>query len=82
MPYLVGGISLGVLAVGSTAPGLLTFATDKFQQVLPDYRDRVLRHEDAHFLVRVLHLPGSVETLSDPPMQQAPMCLRYRMMPR
>lgn len=31
--YLIGGISIGVLAVGSTAPGLLQFAIDKFSQV-------------------------------------------------
>lgn len=52
VPYLVGGISLGVLAVGSVAPGLLQFAIDKFGQLQPDYRERVLRHEAAHFLVR------------------------------
>lgn len=51
VPYLVGGISLGVLAVGSVAPGLLQFAIDKFGQLQPDYRERVLRHEAAHFLV-------------------------------
>lgn len=53
VPYLVGGISLGVLAVGSVAPGLLQFAIDKFGQLQPDYRERVLRHEAAHFLVRM-----------------------------
>jgi len=45
---------LGVLAVGSTAPGLLQFAIDKFSQVFPDYRDRVVRHEAAHFLAGYL----------------------------
>lgn len=54
--YLVGGISLAVLAVGSTSPGLLQFAIDFFSQVFPDYRDRVLRHEAAHFLLG--HLLG------------------------
>ena len=53
VPYLVGGISLVVLAIGSTAPGLLQFFTDKFSRVFPDYRARVLRHEAGHFLVRV-----------------------------
>ena len=52
MPYLAGGVSLVVLAVGSTAPGLLNFFTDKFQTLFPDFRARVLRHEAGHFLVR------------------------------
>jgi hypothetical protein len=52
--YLSGGLAIVVLAVGSVAPGLLTFATDKFSQIFPDYRDRVLRHEAAHFLVGYL----------------------------
>ena len=51
VPYLAGGVSLVVLAVGSTAPGLLNFFTDKFQTLFPDFRDRVLRHEAGHFLV-------------------------------
>ena len=50
MPYLTGGISIAVLAVGSTAPGLLEFAIGKFSSIFPDYRERVLRHEAAHFL--------------------------------
>lgn len=52
MPYLTGGISIVVLALGSTAPGLLGFAIDRFSSVFPDYRERVLGHEAAHFLVR------------------------------
>jgi hypothetical protein len=52
--YLVGGVPFVVLAIGSTNPGLLTFFIDKFSQVFPDYRDRVLRHEAGHFLVGYL----------------------------
>ena len=58
VPYLAGGVSLVVLAVGSTAPGLLNFFTDKFQALFPDFRDRVLRHEAGHFLVRGLQGSG------------------------
>ena len=36
--YLIGGISLAVLAVGSTAPGLLAVAIDRFARVDPAYR--------------------------------------------
>lgn len=46
---------LVVLAIGSTAPGLLQFIIGRFAQVFPDYRERVLRHEAAHFLVSPLH---------------------------
>ncbi|KAG2489980.1 hypothetical protein HYH03_011609 [Edaphochlamys debaryana] len=52
--YLIGGITLAVLAIGSTAPGLLAVVIDKFSQVFPDYRDRVLKHEAAHFLLGYL----------------------------
>ena len=51
VPYLTGAIVLVVLAIGSTAPGLLAFIIGQFAQVFPDYRQRVLRHEAAHFLV-------------------------------
>ena len=51
MPYLTGGISIVVLALGSTAPGLLGFFINKFSAIFPDYRERVLGHEAAHFLV-------------------------------
>ena len=54
VPYLTGAIVLVVLAVGSTAPGLLQIVIGRFAQVFPDYRERVLRHEAAHFLVRLL----------------------------
>lgn len=49
--YLTGGIALAVLAVGSTAPGLLQVVIDKFSQIFPDYKQRVIQHEAAHFLV-------------------------------
>ncbi len=51
VPYLTGGISIAVLGIGSTAPGFLQFFIDKFAQIFPDYRERVLRHEAAHLLV-------------------------------
>ncbi|KAK9853131.1 hypothetical protein WJX84_007348 [Apatococcus fuscideae] len=50
VPYLTGGISIATLVIGSTAPGFLQFFIDKFAQVFPDYRERVLRHEAAHLL--------------------------------
>ena len=63
MPYLTGAIVLVVLAVGSTAPGLLQFIIGRFAQVFPDYRERVLRHEAAHFLVRLMLHPTLMITL-------------------
>ncbi len=36
--YLIGGITIAVLAIGSTAPGLLSVIIDKFSQVYPDYK--------------------------------------------
>lgn len=60
VPYLTGAIVLVVLAVGSTAPGLLQFVIGRFAQVFPDYRERVLRHEAAHFLVRLMPHPHIV----------------------
>ncbi|KAK9828518.1 hypothetical protein WJX72_000520 [[Myrmecia] bisecta] len=54
VPYLTGGICLVVLAVGSTAPGLLQLPIDLFSSIFPDYRQRVLRHEAAHFLIGYL----------------------------
>jgi len=52
--YLSGGISIAVLAIGSTAPGLLQVFINKFSTVFPDYRERVVRHEAAHFLTAYL----------------------------
>ena len=58
VPYFTGAIVLVVLAVGSTAPGLLALVIGRFAQVFPDYRERVLRHEAAHFLVSVMIVPN------------------------
>jgi hypothetical protein len=52
--YLSGGISILVLAIGSTAPGLLQIPINAFSSLFPDFRDRVLRHEAAHFLIAYL----------------------------
>lgn len=49
--YLTGGVVLAVLAIGSTAPGLLQGIIDKFSQVFPDYKERVVGHEAAHLLI-------------------------------
>ncbi|KAI8468253.1 MAG: hypothetical protein J3K34DRAFT_427638 [Monoraphidium minutum] len=52
--YLSGSMILVVMGVGSTAPGLLQVVIDRFSQIYPDYRQRVLQHEAAHFLVGYL----------------------------
>ncbi|CAI0428792.1 unnamed protein product [Linum tenue] len=54
VPYLIGSISLVVLGIGSTAPGLLQVAINGFSSFFPDYQDRLTRHEAAHFLVAYL----------------------------
>ncbi|KAJ7561081.1 hypothetical protein O6H91_03G013200 [Diphasiastrum complanatum] len=54
VPYLVGSISLAVLAIGSIAPGLLQVGINSFSSVFRDYQERLLRHEAAHFLVAYL----------------------------
>ena len=51
VPFLTAGSVLVVLAIGSTNPGALQFLIDRFSLVFPDYRERVCRHEAAHFLV-------------------------------
>lgn len=54
VPYLIGSISLVVLGIGSTSPGLLQAAIDGFSSFFPDYQERIARHEAAHFLVAYL----------------------------
>lgn len=54
VPYLIGSISLVVLAVGSISPGLLQAAIGAFSSVFPDYQERIAGHEAAHFLVAYL----------------------------
>lgn len=52
--YLIGIVPIVVLGIGSTSPGLLSYFIDKFSLIFPDYKDRVIRHEAAHFLVGYL----------------------------
>mmetsp|Transcript_7056 Transcript_7056/g.14229 ORF Transcript_7056/g.14229 Transcript_7056/m.14229 type:complete len:360 (-) Transcript_7056:112-1191(-) len=54
VPFLIGGVAFAVLAIGSVAPGLLEVFINFFSQVFPDYRERVAKHEAAHFLVAYL----------------------------
>ncbi|XP_073145451.1 uncharacterized protein [Henckelia pumila] len=54
VPYLIGSISLVVLAIGSISPGLLQAAIGSFSSFFPDYQERIARHEAAHFLVAYL----------------------------
>jgi len=54
MPYATAGISIVVLAIGSTAPGLLEVLINQFSKIFPDYRQRTLQHEAGHFLAAYL----------------------------
>jgi len=53
--YFTGSLALVVLAVGSTAPGLLEVAIDRVNRLDAGYRRRLYRHEAAHFLVGYLY---------------------------
>jgi len=52
--YLMGGVSLVVLAIGSTAPGLLKIGVDSVSRLNPEYMERIVKHEAAHFLIAYL----------------------------
>ena len=55
VPYLVGGTSIAVLAIGSLNPSLLQGGIEAVAMIAsPDTKDRVVRHEAAHFLTAYL----------------------------
>jgi len=48
--YLIGGLPIALVAIGSTAPGLLALPLQLSQRTGEAYRERVCRHEAAHLL--------------------------------
>ena len=62
-----GSISLVVLGIGSTQPGLLQYFIDKFSLVFPDYRERVTRHGafNCFFIRATNHQPPTTNCFPD-----------------
>lgn len=71
--YLIGGIPIAILAIGSVAPGILFLPIEAFKKATdPDAKqkslERVCRHEAAHLLTaHCLGVPVSSIDVSDGP---------------